>query len=48
MHTAEADHILTLYFAAVERLERDHPLHYEAYWQKESINEKWKAYGKKD
>ena len=48
LHTAAADHVLTLYFAAVDRLERDHPLHYEAHWQQESTGEKWKAYGKRD
>lgn len=48
MHTAEADRVLTLYFSAVDRLDRDNPLHHEAYWQLETMKEKWKAYGKRD
>jgi hypothetical protein len=48
MHTADADKVLTLYFAAVERLDRNHPLRYEAFWQLEDTKEWWRAYGRKN
>jgi hypothetical protein len=46
MHAADADRALARYFAEVDKLDRDNPLHYEAVWQAQDVNEAWKAYGR--
>jgi hypothetical protein len=46
MHSADGDRALARYFAEVDKLDRDNPLHYEAVWQAQDVNEAWKAYGR--